>query len=161
MSLFIIICVVLVIFLLIGILSGTPEKKDNYGNTIYTQNNMTTKTFTQTIIVNETQTADQLGSGLLPVFATPALIALMENTAMQLIELPEGCSSVGTGISMKHLKASPIGAKIVCTAAITEVEGRRYTFEIKAFDESGDLIGEATHERFVVNVEKFLGKLQK
>lgn len=121
---------------------------------------MLNNSFKQTIEVKENQTAAQYGSGLLPVFATPALIALMENTAMQLIELPEGSSSVGTSINMKHLKASPIGAKIECTATIVEVDGRRYSFEIKATDTSGELIGEATHERFVVNVEKFMSKLQ-
>jgi len=120
---------------------------------------MSNKTFTQTIIVKESQTALEYGSGLLPVFATPALIGLMENTAMQLIELPEGNSSVGISINMKHLKASPVGAEIVCTASITEIDGRKYSFEIKATDTSGDLIGEATHERFVVNVEKFMSKL--
>jgi len=120
---------------------------------------MSHKTFTQTIIVKESQTALEYGSGLLPVFATPALIGLMENTAMQLIELPEGSSSVGISINMKHLKASPVGAEIVCTASITEIDGRKYSFEIKANDTSGDLIGEATHERFVVNVEKFMSKL--
>ena len=117
------------------------------------------KTFTQKIDVSENQTAAQFGSGLLAVFATPALIALMENTAMQLIELPEGSSSVGTSICMKHLKASPVGAKIECTATLVEVDGRKFTFEIKAIDMSGDLIGEATHERFLVNVEKFMSRL--
>lgn len=121
---------------------------------------MTNKTFTQFLLVSEIQTASHFGSGLLPVFATPALIAFMENTAMQLIELPQGSSSVGISINMKHLKASLVGAKIKCTAEIKAVEGRKYSFEIKAFDESGDLIGEATHERFVVDIEKFMSKLK-
>ena len=120
---------------------------------------MSNKTFTQSIIVKETQTAAEYGSGLLPVFATPALIGLMENTAMQLIELPEGSSSVGISINMKHLKASPVGAEITCIATITEVDGRKYSFEIKANDASGDLIGEAIHERFVVNIDKFMSKI--
>lgn len=121
---------------------------------------MQTNSFTQTITVLDSQTAAEYGSGLLPVFATPALIGLMENTAMKMIELPEDSSSVGISINMKHLKASPVGAKISCTANISEVDGRKYCFEIKAFDESGDLIGEAIHERFVVNIEKFMGKLK-
>jgi len=120
---------------------------------------MLKKSLSQKITVKETQTAAEYSSGLLPVFATPALIGLMENTAMQLIELPKGSSSVGISINLKHLKASPIGAEIKCTATLVEVDGRRYTFEIKATDTSGDLIGEATHERFVVNVEKFMSKL--
>ena len=120
---------------------------------------MTNKSLTQTIQVKESQTAAEYGSGLLPVFATPALIALMENTAMQLIELPEGSSSVGTSISLKHLKATPIHAKIKCTATILNIEGRKYTFAIQATDSVGDIIGEATHERVVVNVERFMLKL--
>jgi len=121
---------------------------------------MLNNSFSQTITVNESQTATEYGSGLLPVYATPALIGFMENTAMQLIELPADSSSVGISINMKHLKASPVGAKITCTATITEIEGRKYCFEIKAIDESGDIIGEALHERFVVNIEKFMSKLK-
>jgi predicted thioesterase len=120
---------------------------------------MQNKTFSQTITVQETQTAAKYGSGLLPVFATPALIALMENTAMQLIELPEGSSSVGISINMKHLKASPVGAEILCTATLIEIDGRKYSFDIKANDANGDVVGEATHERFVVSIEKFMSKL--
>ncbi|MDD4968695.1 MAG: thioesterase family protein [Paludibacter sp.] len=117
------------------------------------------KSFSQTILVTEAQTASQFGSGLLPVFATPALIALMENTAMQLITLPAGGSSVGISINMQHLKASPVGAEIQCTATITAVEGRKYTFEIIATDSSSDLVGKATHERVVVDIEKFMSKI--
>ena len=115
--------------------------------------------FTQTITVSESQTATQYGSGLLPVFATPALISLMENTAMQLIELPEGYSSVGTVIYMKHLKASPVGAQILCNATLVDIDGQKYSFEIKATNANGELIGEATHERFVVDIEKFMSKI--
>jgi fluoroacetyl-CoA thioesterase len=84
----------------------------------------------------------------------------MENTAMQLIELPEGSSSVGISINMKHLKASAIGETIHCTATVTAIDGRRYYFELKATDSTGDLIGEGTHERVVVNIEKFMSKCQ-
>lgn len=118
------------------------------------------KTFSQKITVQENQSAMVYGSGLLPVFATPALIGLMENTAMQLIELPEGSSSVGTSINMQHLKASAIGEIIECTATIIAQEGRKYTFEIKATDSANEIIGTATHERFVVNIEKFMSKLK-
>jgi predicted thioesterase len=120
---------------------------------------MTEKTFTQTIIVNENQTASQFGSGLLPVFATPALIALMENTAMQLIELPEGSSSVGISINMQHMKANLVGSAVHCKATVTEVDGRKYSFYITATNDNGDLLGECIHERVVVNVEKFMSKL--
>ena len=115
--------------------------------------------FSQTIQVTDSQTAAQFGSGLLPVFATPALIALMENTAMQLITLPAGSSSVGISINMQHLKASPVGAHIECSATVTSIEGRKYTFEIIATDSSMDIVGKAIHERVVVDIQKFMGKL--
>jgi predicted thioesterase len=118
------------------------------------------KKLTQHIIVDKSHTAESLGSGLLPVFSTPAMIALMENTAMKLIELPEGSSSVGTSICVKHLKASPIGEKITCNAMLTLNEGRRYEFQLEAFDNKGDLIGSGTHERFVIDIEKFMSKIQ-
>ena len=117
------------------------------------------KSFSQTIQVTDNQTAAQFGSGLLPVFATPALIALMENTAMQLINLPAGSSSVGISINMQHMKASPVGVRIQCTATVTAIEGRKYTFEIIATDSSTDIVGKAIHERVVVDIEKFMSKL--
>ena len=116
--------------------------------------------FSQTILVADNQTATQFGSGLLPVFATPALIALMENTAMQLITLPAGSSSVGISINMQHLKASAVGASIQCTATVTAIEGRKYSFEIIATDKSTEIVGKATHERVVVDIEKFMSKLR-
>jgi len=120
---------------------------------------MQTKAFSQSIQVTENQTAIQYGSGLLPVFATPALIALMENTAMQLIVLPEGSSSVGVSINMQHVKASLVGAQIQCTATVLSIDGRKYTFEIIATDNSADIIGKAIHERVVVDIEKFMSKI--
>jgi len=116
--------------------------------------------FSQTIRVSENQTAIHYGSGLLPVFATPALIALMENTAMQLITLPEGCSSVGISINMQHLKASPVGEDIQCTATLTGVEGRKYSFEIIAADSHLQLVGKAIHERVVVDIDRFMSKIE-
>jgi len=118
------------------------------------------KQLTQTITVDKSQTAEQFGSGLLPVFSTPALIALMENTAMKLIDVPEGSSSVGTAICIKHLKASAIGEKISCTATLTENDERKYLFQLEAYDSKGDKIGEGTHERFIVNIEKFMSKVK-
>lgn len=121
---------------------------------------MVNSTFTQTIQVSENQTAISLGSGTLPVFGTPALIALMENTAMKLLSnLPAENTSVGISMNMQHLKASRVGAIIECSATISAIEGRKYTFAIKATDVAGDLIGEAVHERMVVNVDKFMSKV--
>lgn len=118
-----------------------------------------TKEISQTIIVNNKQTAANLGSGLLAVFSTPSLVAFMENTAMQLIDLPEGASSVGTSISVVHCKASAVGEQITCTATLVKQEGRKYNFELKAFDSKNELIGKGTHERFVVDIERFMSKL--
>jgi len=117
------------------------------------------KSFSQTIQVTENQTATHYGSGLLPVFATPALIALMENTAMQLIPLPAGCSSVGISINMQHLKASPVGTSIQCTATISAIVGKKFTFEIVATDNSLEIIGKAIHERVVVDIVRFMSKI--
>jgi len=105
--------------------------------------------------------ANHLGSGALPVLATPALIAWMENTAMETVApfLLSTETTVGTAIAIKHLKASPLHAEITCHATVTEVEGRRIRFEIKAFDAQKNLIGEGTHERFVIDAERFMQKL--
>jgi len=122
---------------------------------------MLNSTFTQTIQVSENQTALYLGSGSLPVFGTPALIALMENTSMKLLtDLPTGSSSVGISMNMKHTKASLVGAEIQCTATIIAIEGRKYTFRLEATDKAGDSIGAGTHERVVVDIAKFMNKIQ-
>ncbi len=121
---------------------------------------MLNTSFTQSIQVTENQTAVNLGSGTLPVFGTPALIALMENTAMKLlVDLPADSTSVGISINIQHLKASIVGSKINCTAIITAIEGRKYSFKLEATDQVGNLIGEGVHERFIVNTEKFMSKL--
>ena len=112
------------------------------------------------IIVNSDQTAEQLGSGLLPVFSTPAMIALMENTAMKCIDdLSEQDSSVGIAINVKHLKASAVGAEISCEAKVVAFEGRNYSFQLVVTDATGSVVGEGTHERVVINIEKFMSKL--
>ena len=117
-------------------------------------------TYKQEMTVTELHTAEKLGSGTLPVFATPALVAFMENTATKLLtNLSEGETSVGTLINIQHLKASAIGEKICCSAQIIEVDGRKYTFSIEATDSSGAIVGKGTHERFVVNAEKFMSKI--
>ena len=111
------------------------------------------------IIVTEDKTAETMGSGTLPVFATPAMIALMEKTAYQSVQphLDEGCGSVGTLLEVKHTAATPLGMKVMCESELTEVDGRRLVFTVKAFDEAG-LIGEGRHERFIVVNEKFLAR---
>jgi fluoroacetyl-CoA thioesterase len=121
---------------------------------------MLNKSFTQSITVTENQTAEKVGSGGLPVFSTPSLIALMENTAMKMFqELTSDLTTVGAEINIKHLKASKIGSIITCTAMCTEIENRKYTFHIEAKDEQDDVVGQGTHIRFVVNIDKFMSKL--
>jgi len=117
---------------------------------------------TQTITVENKDSAKSLGSGGLDVFGTPAMIALMESTALNLLRdfLPEGSDSVGMVVNAKHLKASPIGAKISCTAEITAVDGRKVDYDIVATDESGDTIGSCSHSRFIVDIDRFMAKLK-
>ena len=114
---------------------------------------------TATVTVTESNTAKAVGSGLLPVFSTPSMIALLEMAACNAISdsLEEGTSSVGTLLNIKHLAATPIGMNVTATATLTEVDGRRLVFDIKVHDEVS-LIGEGTHERFIVFSEKFVAK---
>ncbi len=119
------------------------------------------ETSTKRIIVQEKDSARALGSGGLDVFGTPAMIALMENTALDMVrkDLPEGSDTVGIEINAKHLKASAIGTVILCTATITGIDGRKISYSIEAMEEeSGKLIGTATHDRFIVDIEKFMSK---
>lgn len=114
---------------------------------------------TATVRVVESNTAMAVGSGLLPVYSTPSMIALLEMAACNAIsdQLEEGSTSVGTLLNIKHLAATPIGMNVTATATLTEVDGRRLVFDIKVHDEVS-LIGEGTHERFIVFSEKFLAK---
>ena len=116
-------------------------------------------TFSQKITVSSLHTAEYLGSGILPVFATPALVALMENTAMQLIESPEGKTSVGISINVNHIKASAIAEIITCTAELIESDGKRFKFNIIANNEKDEIIGSGTHERILIDSNRFMSKL--
>ncbi len=110
--------------------------------------------------VSEALTAMQMGSGDLPVFATPAMLALMENAAMMAVanNLPEGCTTVGGHIESSHLRPSKIGEKVSAVAEVTKVDGKKIEFKVAAY--SGEtLLGEGTHLRFVVEKEKFISKL--
>lgn len=120
------------------------------------------QTYSQVITVREQDSAIAMGSGTLMVFATPAMIAYMENTALKMVEsdLPAGSETVGIEMNAKHTKASAIGAKITISAMITEIDGRRIVYAIEAKDEKGDLIGSADHQRFIVDAERFMSKLK-
>lgn len=117
-------------------------------------------THTSRVTVGDGNTAIALGSGDMPVFATPAMMALMENAAMLAVapHLPEGSTTVGGHIESSHLKPSPVGAEIEATAVLEKVDGHKLYFKVTA--RQGDtLIGEGTHLRFIVDREKFMGKL--
>ena len=117
---------------------------------------------TQDMLVTDGLTAQTMGSGTLPVLATPALVAFLENTVMKLVhDLPDGTTTVGTSMNLRHLRASAVGETIHCRAELTQHEGRKYTFALQATNEAGDIVGEGTHERFAVDVERFMGKLKQ
>lgn len=111
------------------------------------------------LTVTSENTAKAMKSGELDVFATPAMIALMEETAYKSVssELDTGMGSVGTLMNVKHLAASPVGMRIRCKSELTQVEGRKLVFKVEAYDEVG-LIGEGVHERFIVDNQKFKQK---
>lgn len=115
-------------------------------------------TTTRTVSANDT--AAVYGSGLHDVLSTPAMIAFMEQTAMQAVEacLNEGEGTVGTEVNIRHLKATPVGMTVTCTATLQEVNGNRLLFHVEADDEIGK-IGEGQHERFIINNQRFKEKL--
>lgn len=113
------------------------------------------------ITVADNHSAKAYGSGLVDVLATPALIALMENTSLESIEsfLPEGYTTVGAEVSIKHLKATPLGVTISCDSRLSEVNGRKLVFEMHAWDPKG-MIGIGTHIRYIVETKLFMEKLK-
>lgn len=110
-------------------------------------------------LVEQADTAKEVGSGDLLVYATPCMVALMEGAAYESIApyLAEGESSVGTKMDVTHLSATPVGMSVRAESVVTAVEGRKVTFSITAYDEAGE-IGKATHERVVIKTERFLEK---
>ena len=117
-------------------------------------------TYTSTLVVSKDHVAAVMGSGDLHVFATPAMVALMENAAMLAVaeHLPKGSTTVGAMMNTSHVKPSPVDESIKATAVLTEVEGRKLTFSVKAEDSKG-IIGEAVHVRYIVDRERFMSKL--
>ena len=112
-------------------------------------------------IVTENNTAVKMGSGKSPVYATPALVALMENAAIRAVDdqLPEGYSTVGIAINVKHVAATPMGLTVTAKATLVEQDRRKLTFKIEAHDGAGT-VGEATHERFIIESAPFLAKAE-
>lgn len=111
------------------------------------------------IKVTEDKTAAAMGSGTLQVFATPAMIALIEETAWKSVapHLEEGQGTVGTQLNISHVAPTPLGMTVRCETELTEVDGRKLVFKANVYDEMG-LIGTGTHERFIINSEKFQRK---
>lgn len=102
----------------------------------------------------------EMGSGTLPVYATPAMIALMEKTAMLSVapELTEDEATVGTRLEISHLAACGLDAQVRCESTLTEIDRKRLVFEVQAF-EGETLIGKGVHERFIINTVKFMDKV--
>ena len=116
---------------------------------------------TSELTVTDAVTAIAIGSGDMPVLATPMMMALMENAAMLAVKdkLPEGSTTVGGHIESSHLKPSKVGDKVSAMAEVTKVDGKKIEFKVAAY--SGDtLLGEGTHLRFIVDRELFLSKLK-
>jgi predicted thioesterase len=114
------------------------------------------------IVVSIENTAIHYGSGLVEVFATPAMIALMETTALESIEhhLPDGFTTVGTEVCVKHIHASDVGSALHCESRLNEINGRKLVFEVSVWDEEL-LVGHGTHTRFVVDKQKFIAKFNR
>ena len=104
-------------------------------------------------------TAKEVGSGSLLVYATPCMVALMEGAACEAIAeaLPDNQTTVGTELNIQHISATPVGLEVRAEAEVIAVEGKVITFEVKAFDEAGE-IGKGIHKRVIVNTQKFLEK---
>ena len=113
------------------------------------------------IVVGTRDTAPHVGSGKIKVLATPVLVSLMEEAALNAVEglLPQGHQTVGTRLDITHVAATPVGLHVVAHAELTKVDGRRLTFRIWADDER-DRIGEGTHERIIVDVARFDARAQ-
>ncbi len=116
----------------------------------------------QETVVTEQNTAESMLSGMLPVFATPSLVAFMEYTAFSSVHplLESGLTTVGSRIDIKHVSASPVGMHIKCSSELIEIDGRKLVFRVEACDDFG-LIGEGFHERYIIDVDRFINKLDK
>jgi predicted thioesterase len=113
------------------------------------------------VVVDEHLLATAMGSGSVVVYATPAMIALMEAAAVSALApaLPADQSSVGIGLDVKHLAATPLGQKVRARAEVVRVQGKRVTFQVQAWDEH-ELIGKGTHVRYVIDVARFTQRVQ-
>lgn len=113
-------------------------------------------------VVGEEDTAVSFGSGGVRVFATPMMVALMENAALYAVDpkLGEGLATVGLSLNVIHMAATPVGMKVLARAELVSIEGRKLNFRVEAFDEQ-EKIGEGTHERYIIELSKFLERTEK
>ena len=118
--------------------------------------------FSTETVVTEEMSAAAMKSGLVPVLATPILVALVENTCLECAapHLEEGQTTVGTQVNVSHDAATPVGMKVRCTCELVEIDRRRLVFHVKAYD-AQDQISQGTHERFIVNMDKFVAKAKE
>ena len=114
----------------------------------------------KSIVVTDEVTASKVGSGLLPVYATPSMIALMEGTCAESVQpyLAEGEGTVGVSVDIKHIAATPVGMTVRCESLLKEVNGKKLVFEVNVYDEKG-LVGTGIHKRAIINNEEFMARL--
>ena len=119
------------------------------------------QSYSDSVVVSDSNIAMALNSGGLAVFSTPSMIALMECAAYKCIQdsLDSGQTSVGITVNIEHLAASPVGANITATATVESVDGRKVSFNVSATDGAGE-IGRGTHTRAIVDIGRFMSKLQ-
>jgi predicted thioesterase len=113
------------------------------------------------LVVTQKQTASEYGSGSLDVFATPAMISLMEGVSKDIVEsyLPKGYTTVGIAVDVKHIKATPVGMKVKCKSTLVKIEGKKLFFDVESWDER-EKIGQGSHIRYIVNSMEFMKKIQ-
>lgn len=114
----------------------------------------------KSIVVTDEVTASKVGSGLLPVYATPSMIALMEGTCAESVQpyLAEGEGTVGVAVDIKHIAATPVDMTVRCESLLKEVNGKKLVFEVNVYDEKG-LVGTGIHKRAIINNEAFMARL--
>ena len=114
----------------------------------------------KSIVVTDEVTASKVGSGLLPVYATPSMIALMEGTCAESVQpyLAEGEGTVGVAVDIKHIAATPVGMTVRCESLLKEVNGKKLVFEVNVYDEKG-LVVTGIHKRAIINNEAFMARL--
>ena len=112
-------------------------------------------------LVSQENTAKKYGSGGVEVYATPAMVGLMENAALKAVDpkLPEGYATVGTHLDVSHLAATPIGMNVTAKAVLEDIDNKKLIFKIEAYDEK-EKIGEGTHTRYIIVLDKFLQRTE-